>query len=114
MALFANNSMFAGINLFSIHRMNPQLFSKIMADTMRLYTEGVISTVVPQHVMKFSEISSAFRLLQTQKHGGKVVLEVSDDDLVPVSLRQRFAFSIELTDSRRLHQRIEDSSCVLM
>ncbi|EMR67052.1 putative polyketide synthase protein [Eutypa lata UCREL1] len=92
MALFANNVMFAGVNLFSIHRMNPQLFSKIMADTMRLYTEGVISTVVPQHVMKFSEISSAFRLLQTQKHGGKVVLEVSDDDLVPDSMFERMRY----------------------
>ncbi|RYP35800.1 hypothetical protein DL767_003655 [Monosporascus sp. MG133] len=35
----------------------------------------------------FSEISDAFRLLQARKHEGKVVLHVSDNDLVPVNPR---------------------------
>lgn len=84
MVPFANNAIFAGVNLLTMYRTNRPLFSKVMADTFRYYKQSIIRLVKPLHTFKFSEISEAFRMLQARKHGGKVVLQVVDDDKVPV------------------------------
>ncbi|KAI0896065.1 hypothetical protein F4806DRAFT_502417 [Annulohypoxylon nitens] len=85
MVPFANNAIFAGVNLLTMYRTNRPLFSKVMADTFRYYKQGIIRLVKPLHAFKFSEISEAFRMLQARKHGGKVVLRVVDDDKVPTT-----------------------------
>ncbi|KAI0884321.1 uncharacterized protein GGS22DRAFT_194853 [Annulohypoxylon maeteangense] len=86
MVPFANNAIFAGVNLLTMYRTNRPLFSTVMAGVFRYYKEGVIKLVKPLHVFKFSEVSEAFRMLQARKHGGKVVLRVVDDDKVPTTL----------------------------
>ncbi|KAI1762800.1 hypothetical protein GGR53DRAFT_399114 [Hypoxylon sp. FL1150] len=85
MVPFANNAIFAGVNVLTMYRTSRPLFSKLMADVFRYYKEGVIKLVKPLHVFKFSEISEAFRMLQARKHGGKVVLQAVDDDKVPTT-----------------------------
>lgn len=86
MVPFANNAIFAGVNVLTMYRTSRPVFSKLMADVFRYYKEGIIKVVKPLHVFKFSEISEAFRMLQARKHGGKVVLQVVDGDKVPVRL----------------------------
>ncbi|KAI2466075.1 hypothetical protein F4781DRAFT_434797 [Annulohypoxylon bovei var. microspora] len=85
MVPFANNAIFAGVNLLTMYRTNRPLFSKLMADVFRYYKEGIIKLVKPLHVFKLSEVSDAFRMLQARKHEGKVVLQVVDDDKVPTT-----------------------------
>ncbi|KAI0166917.1 hypothetical protein GGR52DRAFT_581678 [Hypoxylon sp. FL1284] len=85
MVPFANNAIFAGVNVLTMYRTSRPLFSKLMADVFRSYKEGIIKLVKPLHVFKFSEISEAFRMLQARKHGGKVVLQAVDDDKVPTT-----------------------------
>ncbi|KAI1138623.1 hypothetical protein F5Y05DRAFT_418859 [Hypoxylon sp. FL0543] len=85
MVPFANNAIFAGVNILTMYRTNRTLFSKLMADVFWSYKEGIIKLVKPLHVFRFSEIAEAFRMLQARKHGGKVVLQVVDGDKVPTT-----------------------------
>lgn len=84
MVPFANNAIFAGVNILTMYRTNRPIFSRLMADVFRYYKEGIIKLVKPLHIFKFSEISDAFRMLQARKHRGKVVLQAVDDDKVLV------------------------------
>ncbi|KAI1376577.1 hypothetical protein F4677DRAFT_418954 [Hypoxylon crocopeplum] len=86
MVPFANNAIFAGVNVLTMYKTNRAVFSKLMADVFRYYKKGIINLVKPLHVFKFSEVAEAFRMLQARKHGGKVVLQVVDDDEVPATL----------------------------
>lgn len=55
-----------------------------MKKVFDLLNAGQIHEVHPVTVMTYSEIEEAFRLVQTGKHTGKVVLTQSDDDTVPM------------------------------
>lgn len=84
MSPFANNVTFAGVNLLSIYRTNIPLFTRIMTNVMKLLADGIIRPIEPIKVMQFSQIEEAFRLMQTGKHIGKLVLKAGDEDVVPV------------------------------
>ncbi|KAJ3552237.1 hypothetical protein NPX13_g11163 [Xylaria arbuscula] len=84
MVPFLNNASFSGVNLLQMYRTNKRVFSKLLADVIKKYTEGVFK-LVPLNIKKFSEISDAFRILQSRRSLGKVVLQVVDNDLVPVT-----------------------------
>ncbi|KAI2603712.1 hypothetical protein GGR54DRAFT_644565 [Hypoxylon sp. NC1633] len=86
MVPFANNAIFAGVNILTMYKTSRAVFSKLMADVFHYFKQGVIKLVKPLHVFKLSEVSEAFRMLQARKHGGKVVLQVVDDDKVPATL----------------------------
>ncbi|KAI1084243.1 hypothetical protein F5B20DRAFT_576378 [Whalleya microplaca] len=94
MVPFASNAIFAGVNILTMYRTNRPLFSNLMADVFRYFQEGIIKLVKPLHLFKFSEISEAFRMLQARKHGGKVVLQVDDNDSVPVTPAKRAELSL--------------------
>ncbi|KAI0009602.1 hypothetical protein F4779DRAFT_581698 [Xylariaceae sp. FL0662B] len=94
MVPFASNAIFAGVNVLTMYRTNRPLFSNLMADVFRYFAEGVIKLVKPLHVFKFSEISEAFRMLQARKHGGKVVLQVDDEDKVPATPAKKAEISL--------------------
>ncbi|KAI1489804.1 hypothetical protein F5X96DRAFT_639079 [Biscogniauxia mediterranea] len=85
MVPFLNNASFTGVNVLSMYRTSPRAFSKLMGDVMKYYSEGVFKLVKPLNVKKFSEIADAFRMLQSRRYVGKVVLKVEDDDIVPVT-----------------------------
>ncbi|KAI0377914.1 hypothetical protein F5Y04DRAFT_284381 [Hypomontagnella monticulosa] len=85
MVPFANNAIFAGVNILTMYRTNRRMLSRLMVDVFRYYREGIVKLVKPLHVFKFSEIAEAFRLLQARKHRGKVVLRVVDNDRVPAT-----------------------------
>lgn len=84
MVPFLNNATFSGVNILQMYRTNKRVFSKLMADVLKYYAEGVFK-LVPLNIKKFSEISDAFRILQSRRSLGKVVLQVTDDDIVPVT-----------------------------
>jgi NADPH:quinone reductase-like Zn-dependent oxidoreductase len=85
MAPFMNNIRFCGVNMLSVYRDNIPLFGRIIADMMRMVSEGIIRPVKPLKTFNFSQIEEVFRIMQTGKHIGKMVLQANDDDLVPVS-----------------------------
>jgi len=99
MAPFMNDLTFASVNLVGIYRHNIPLASRLLSDVMDLVNQGVIRPVTPITVYPYSQIESAFKLMQLGKHMGKIVLKPSDDDLVPVSLSE-IVPSAKLTSRR--------------
>lgn len=93
MSPFMNNIIFAGVNMLSVYRDNIPLFGRIIADVMRCLADGIIRPVQPLKVMNFSQIEEAFRIMQTGKHIGKMVLSAQPDDLVPV--RNEYPFQVD-------------------
>lgn len=80
-----NNVTFAGVNLLSIYRTNIPLFAGVITNVMKLLDQGIIRPIEPIKIMGYAQIEEAFRLMQTGKHIGKMVLRAGDDDIVPVS-----------------------------
>lgn len=84
MTPFLHNISFSGVNMLSVYRENVPLLSRILADVMKYWAMGVTKLVTPLKIMNFSQIEEAFRIMQTGKHIGKMVLAANDDDIVPV------------------------------
>ncbi|KAL6910061.1 KR domain-containing protein [Trichoderma evansii] len=84
MSPFLHNITFSGVNMLSVYRENVPLLSRILGDVMKYHEQGIIKPVQPLKVMKFSQIEEAFRIMQTGKHIGKMVLVANDDDIVPI------------------------------
>ncbi|KAH0439698.1 hypothetical protein CcaCcLH18_02808 [Colletotrichum camelliae] len=83
MSPFMHNIVFAGVNMLSIYRSNIPLFARIISEVMKLLGEGDIRPIDPLTVMYYSQIEEAFRIMQTGKHIGKMVLKAGYNDLVP-------------------------------
>lgn len=58
--------------------------ARIFAQTMDLLRSGAVKPVDPISAMPFGKIEEAFRLMQSGRHIGKIVLTTHDDDQVPV------------------------------
>ncbi|KAI0020462.1 hypothetical protein F4780DRAFT_373288 [Xylariomycetidae sp. FL0641] len=85
MVPFLQNASFTGVSVLNMYRANPRAFARLMTDVLRYLGEGVFRLASPLHVKPFSEIADAFRMLQSRRQGGKVVLRVDDNDMVPVT-----------------------------
>jgi NADPH:quinone reductase-like Zn-dependent oxidoreductase/SAM-dependent methyltransferase len=85
MFTFSKNVIFASCDLETVMRLDPTTTSKLLHRTMSLWEEGKIKEPTPLNVFNFSQIEASFRLVQSGKHIGKVVLTAGKDDLVPVS-----------------------------
>lgn len=83
MAPFIKNVTFHSINMLGILDHNLSKASKIFDEVMDLLRQGIAKPVMPVTSMPFSRVEEAFRLMQTGKHMGKVVLEAHDDEIVP-------------------------------
>ncbi|UKZ78608.1 hypothetical protein TrVFT333_006354 [Trichoderma virens FT-333] len=99
MTPFLHNISFSGVNMLSVYRENVPLLSRILEDVMKYWAIGVKKLVTPLKVMNFSQIEEAFRIMQTGKHIGKMVLAANDDDIVPIvpPKKKKFALSSNAT-----------------
>ena len=84
MAPFVNNVTFAGVNMLQLYRENVDMFGRIIADVMKVLSEGMIRPVEPLTIMNYSKLEEAFRIMQTGKHIGKIILTAEDNNVVPV------------------------------
>lgn len=85
MVPFAANATFVGVNMKCMLFSKPKLFRRIMADTLKYLNDRIIKPA-PLHVFNLSEVAEGFRTLQSKSklEGGRVVLKVEDNDIVPV------------------------------
>ena len=90
MSPFLRNISFASVDLRVVESRARPLMAELMKAVMALATSEPVKLHTPQplHVFKYSEIERAFRFLQSGKSAGKIVVEVHEDDVVPVSKRQ--------------------------
>ncbi|KAH9209036.1 hypothetical protein DL95DRAFT_394758 [Leptodontidium sp. 2 PMI_412] len=81
---FSKNITFASCDLETVMKLDQPLMARLLQDTMRLWSHGVFRQTTPLNVFPYSNIESSFRLLQSGKHIGKIVLTSAKDDVVPV------------------------------
>lgn len=85
MSSFAKNVSFSAVDLREILLEDPLLTAELLQKTMRFV--GVTgATPTPVHSFPASQVEQAFRTLQSGKNIGRVVIEPTADDVVPVSI----------------------------
>lgn len=84
MAPFLKGVTFASVDLAVIAEQAQQLMTEMMEAVMSLAHTSIHSPQ-PLNVFRVSELESAFRFLQSGKNAGKTVIEIHEEDLVPVS-----------------------------
>lgn len=85
MATFAKNVTFASVDLMLHLREMPAFVGDMLARVVQLWVEGKISVQRPLEIFDASRLQEAFRLMQSGRNMGKMVITFSPQDLVPVS-----------------------------
>ena len=88
---FKRNVMFASLDLVLIARTNTKLLKRILGGVMQLVYEKKITECNPLHVFSYAELEDSFRLMQSGKHIGKIVLEPKENDTIMVSTTPTFS-----------------------
>jgi acyl transferase domain-containing protein/NADPH:quinone reductase-like Zn-dependent oxidoreductase/SAM-dependent methyltransferase len=84
MATFSRVASFASLDMMSLLRERGPHAHRVLCELARLAEQKVIGPIHPVTVFPMRDVSRAFRLLQTGKHTGKVVLSVAPDEQVRV------------------------------
>jgi NADPH:quinone reductase-like Zn-dependent oxidoreductase len=85
MLKFEYNVTFSSVDLTKVAKFRPKLMKRLLQDVLQLISDGSISPIRPVTTYRISEIETAFRMLQTGKNIGKVVVIPHADDEVQVS-----------------------------
>lgn len=88
MSPFARSVTFASVDLGVVATQAKPLMQEIMTSVMALVAEGKIRPPQPLHIYNGSRIEEAFRYLQSGKNTGKTIIELHDQDIVPVGNTQ--------------------------
>ena len=81
---FTRNISFSSFDLGQLMRHKGHDVHRAMTAIAQLIKDKAIKPVHPVTVYPISDVNKAFRLLQTGKHLGKIVLSVGSRDMVPV------------------------------
>ncbi|KAK1593857.1 beta-ketoacyl synthase domain-containing protein [Colletotrichum navitas] len=76
---FDNSVTFAAVDLTVLARLKPAKVRETLVKVLSLFEDGILQAVAPVTEMPMTNIEDAFRLIQSRKHTGKVVL-VSDHE----------------------------------
>jgi NADPH:quinone reductase-like Zn-dependent oxidoreductase/SAM-dependent methyltransferase len=82
---FLRNALFIGIDLTRLVEQRLDLLHKMLADIISLLEMKRVGPSYPLNVLPISQMEQAFRTLQSGQSTGKIVLEITEDTLVPVS-----------------------------
>ncbi|KAK6072395.1 polyketide synthase [Seiridium cupressi] len=82
MAPFMRNVSFHSVNLIDLIDYDVPQTARVLQEVMDLIRQGAVKPVAPIVSMPFSRVEEAFRLMQTGKHMGKIVLGAVEDDVV--------------------------------
>ncbi|KAF7860820.1 hypothetical protein EAF04_008338 [Stromatinia cepivora] len=82
MAPFERNVTFASIDLQMIADYRPQKIRSLLQAILSLFEDGAYLPINPITTMSITNIEDAFRLLQTRKHTGKIILKADSEATV--------------------------------
>ncbi|KAL6230719.1 hypothetical protein BDW75DRAFT_59054 [Aspergillus navahoensis] len=88
---FSRHITFSSFDLLALAQHDGRLIHSALAEVGCLLEKGTISPVHPVSTYPLGDIAKAFRLLQTGKHTGKIVLTISPQEQVRVLPRARAA-----------------------
>ena len=92
---FSKNVMFASVDLAFLMQSDPEMMAKLMADVTMMTGKKQIFAPQPLNIYSCGNIEQAFRLMQSGKHMGKIVIELHEDDLVPVVSQGKVAVKFD-------------------
>ena len=84
MAGFGANRTFAAVDMFYISLHNRALQLRLLEQAMDLFHSGHIPGPKPLHIYRVSRVEEAFRLMQSGKNTGRIVVSISATESVPV------------------------------
>ncbi|KAL8876311.1 MAG: hypothetical protein Q9198_005470 [Flavoplaca austrocitrina] len=86
MEKFADSVSFISVDLGVLLEVRPLLVKQLLLDVMDLFKNQAVKPVSPIMTLPMSQISRGMRMMQGGKHMGKIVIEVTNDDIAtPVS-----------------------------
>lgn len=88
MATFSRVASYTSVDVLRTFRERRSECHRLISEVARLAGQGIVRPVHPVTVYPMSQAATAFRLLQTGKHMGKVVLSTSADEQVKVLPRE--------------------------
>jgi NADPH:quinone reductase-like Zn-dependent oxidoreductase len=86
MGAFANNVMFAAVDLRLMGVERKQMASKLLHKVMSLTSEGSIHCPKPLHVYGVDAVDDAFRYVQSGKNAGRVIIRIDASTEVQVRI----------------------------
>jgi NADPH:quinone reductase-like Zn-dependent oxidoreductase/SAM-dependent methyltransferase len=95
MQSFAKNTSFFAVDVSHVIAVRKQTTRRLLRNTMDLFLKGNIRQPQPRHVYSVSDIESAFRFLQSGKNTGRIVINNTRSNIVPVSF---FSLDLATTD----------------
>ena len=85
MAPFARSVTFSSVDIVALGDLKGDLVAEILVKVMRMLKEKAIRPVSPINTYPLSDFNKAFRLVETGKYLGKVIIQPHQDELVKVS-----------------------------
>ncbi|EAW16387.1 putative polyketide synthase [Aspergillus fischeri NRRL 181] len=79
MDLFADNRTFIGVDLSQLSDKSPELFRGMIDDCLQFFQEGKLRPIRPVTTFEATDIVKAFRLMQSGRHMGKIVICMPED-----------------------------------
>ena len=92
---FERNACFASLDLVGLADHRPEVLSGLLEKLLAMFGDGQLEVVLPLTTRPISQIESAFRLIQSSKHMGKVVLEAEEQSMVRAVLPQTKALHLD-------------------
>ena len=84
MSPFSRNISYSSVDLELVYYQSKPLIGQLMKSVMSLVYLDKIHTPQPLTTFKSSSLEEAYRFLQGGKSTGKAVIEIRDDDVVPI------------------------------
>ena len=84
MGTFSRVASYTSLDMMSLLRERASDANRVLNEVGRLAEQGVIRPIHPVHVYPMHQVSKAFRLLQTGKQTGKIVLSILPGEEVKV------------------------------
>lgn len=85
MTKFTNNITYATVDLLLLQAKKPKVAGRILSEVTNLVFNGLIESIVTINAFPVSQVEAAFRLIQSGKSMGKLVVEPREGDQVNVS-----------------------------
>ncbi|KAF5009329.1 hypothetical protein FDECE_4427 [Fusarium decemcellulare] len=86
MVPFDSSVTFAAVDLTVLARLKPTQMRDTLEKVLSMFGDGTLQPMAPVKTMPMTDIEEAFRLIQSRKHTGKVVLVCDDQTQVKVTL----------------------------
>ena len=105
MTKFTNNITYATVDLLLLQAKKPQLTGKVLSEVTDLVFNGRMENIATINTFALSQTEAAFRLMQSGKSVGKIVVEPQEGDQVQV------CWDTNLLCPRHLYQPLCMSAC---